>query len=202
MTGEELASLRALVASTRELMLAVGTTDLADDELDRLRAEVDSLTAKIGAVRRTHVVRAGFEAPGAAKVAGEVWHAFANNPFATPLELTYEGDTARATFVANALHEGPADCLHGGLAAHLMDCVLGTMMQASGRRSRTGTLDVRYLRPTPLNQPLELFGEITSSSGRRHLTRGTISHNREVTVEAKGLFVEIAPQRAQEDAPR
>lgn len=191
--ADDLTSLQALVASTRELMLAVGTTELPADELDRLRADIDELTAKIGAARRSHVVRAGFDAPGEAKAAGKPWRAFGNNPFATPLELTYDGDTARATFVANALHEGPADCLHGGIAAHLMDCVLGTMMQASGRRSRTGTLDVRYLRPTPLHQPLELFGEITHSSGRRHMTRGTISCAGQVTVEAKGLFVEVAP---------
>lgn len=192
MTGEDLASLRALVASTRELMLAVGTTDLPASELDELRDQVDVLTDKIGAVRRPHVVRASFEELGRAKAAGEVWRAFANNPFATPLNLIYEEDTARATFVAHALHEGPAGCLHGGIAAHLMDCVLGSMMQANGRRCRTGTLEVRYLRPTPLAVPLELFGEITSSNGRRHLTRGTISHGGEVTVEAKGFFVEVA----------
>ncbi|WP_235736418.1 PaaI family thioesterase [Nocardioides alcanivorans] len=136
-------------------------------------------------------MRAGFDAPGQARADGEVWHSFANNPLAIPLDMIFEGSSVRASLTANALHEGPPDCLHGGLAAHLMDGLLGTMMQANGYRCRTGTLDIRYLRPTPLDKPLELVGEITSSNGRRHVTRGTISHNGEVTVEAKGLFVEV-----------
>lgn len=197
----DLASLRQLVASTRELMLAVGTTELPGEELDALRGEVDALAAKIGAVRRSHVVRVGFDDPAKAKAEGTVWPSFANNPFAIPMEITFEGSTARATLTANALHEGPPSCLHGGLAAHLMDCLLGTMIQANGYRARTGTLDIRYVRPTPLDAPLELFGEIERSSGRKHIARGSIRHNGEVTVEASALFIEVAPQPAQE-SPR
>lgn len=202
MTRNQLDSLQELVVSTRELMLAVGTTELPSEELDSLRGEVDALAAKIGAARRAHVVRAGFEAPARAKVDGKVWHSFANNPFAIPMDLVFEDRTARATLRANALHEGPPGCLHGGLAAHVMDCILGTMIQANGYRARTGTLDIRYVRPTPLDAPLELFGEIERSSGRKHFARGTIRHNGEVTVEATALFVEVAPQQPQEDGSR
>ncbi|WP_110206846.1 PaaI family thioesterase [Nocardioides daejeonensis] len=186
------AAVGELVLSTRDLMLAVGTTELPPEEVAAARAEIDALAARLGVGRRDRVLRAGFDGPAKAKANGVPWRSFAYNPMAIPFDMTFEGTTARGRLEANAIHEGPADSLHGGYAAHLMDCVLGTMMQANGYRAVTGTLEIRYVRRTPLDQPLELFGEIVRSAGRKHTARGWISHDGEPTVEATGLFVEVA----------
>ncbi len=185
------AASKDLVAATRELMLAVGTTDLDTAELADAADELRAIAARLGERRRTRVTRTGFQGPQQAREQGVLWQSFVHNPMAIPLEILFEGDTARATFRPHALHEGPADSLHGGFSAHLMDSLLGTMMQARGARALTATLDVRYLRQVPLDQELELHAEVTNVSGRKHIATGWISHDGHKCVEARGLFVEV-----------
>lgn len=185
------AASKELVAATRELMLAAGTTEADVAGMRAATEELRALTARLGGHRRDRVRRTGFMGPQEARESGTPWQSFVHNPMAIPLQMHFEGDTARATFTPNALHEGPADSLHGGFSAHLMDSLLGTMMQARGVRALTATLDVRYLRRVPLDEELELFAEVTKVSGRKHLALGTISHDGQRCVEARGLFVEV-----------
>lgn len=180
-----------LVAATRELMLAAGTSDLDAAQLSTAAEQVRELARTLGERRRPRLVRAGFDGAAKAREQGVVWHSFVHNPMAIPLEMIFEGDTARASLLPNALHEGPPDHLHGGFAAHVLDCLLGTLMQARGHRALTSTLNLRYLRRTPLDEPLEVFAELTSSEGRRHVVEGWISHDGKRTVEARGLFVDL-----------
>lgn len=182
-----------LVAATRRLMLAAATTDVEPGELRAARQMLDRLADTLGRRTRERVVRAPFEGPEDSRAAGpeHPWTLFAHNPQGIPLTIEFGEDCARARLVANALHEGPHDSLHGGFGAHLMDCMLGTLMQARGKRALTATLDMRYLRRTPLDRPLELSSRIVVVSGRKTIAEGWIECDGVRTVEARGLFVEI-----------
>ncbi|MFD0452023.1 hotdog domain-containing protein [Rhodococcus aetherivorans] len=57
--------------------------------------------------------------------------------------------------------------MHGGFSAHLLDCMLGILMQARGSRSLTASLDLRYLRRTSLDEPLDLYSRIVEIEGRK-----------------------------------
>jgi acyl-coenzyme A thioesterase PaaI-like protein len=81
--------------------------------------------------------------------------------------------------------------VHGGYLAHLMDCMLGTLIQATGRRSVTGTLDLRYHARTPLDVPLELGARILATSGRKTTAEAWVEVDGARTVEARGLFIEL-----------
>ncbi len=185
------AASKDLVAVTRELMLAAGTTDIDVESMREATEQLRGLTARLGERRRNRVMRSGFQGPQQARESGVRWQSFVHHPMAIPLEILFVGDTARATFHPHALHEGPTDSLHGGFSAHLMDSLLGTMMQARGVRALTATLDLRYLRQVPLDQELELFAEVSSVSGRKHIATGWISHDGQRCVEARGLFIEV-----------
>lgn len=180
-----------LVAATRELMLAVGTTDAPVDDLAEATKAIASLADRLGADTRRRVLRTPFDLPAQVRAAGTAWHTYVINPFGIPLEIRFDGDRARATLVADALLEGPPEALHGGLSAHLMDCMLGGLVQSTGEMSVTGTLDLRYLSRAPLDVPLELGAEITGRSGRKIHARGWIEHDGVRCVEATGLFIRV-----------
>jgi len=59
----------------------------------------------------------------------------------------------------------------------------------------TGTLTVRYRRPTPIRKPLRLESALVSRDGRKITTRGAIYDGDDLTAEAEGIFIELVPER-------
>jgi acyl-coenzyme A thioesterase PaaI-like protein len=122
------------------------------------------------------------------------------NPVAPPVEVwgieTAEGRReirGRVTF--GYPYEGPPTCVHGGIIAALFDELLGAANVIAGKAAMTGTLTVRYRRPTPLLTPLDLEARCTGSRGRKVFTWGGIFHDGHVTAEVDGIFVELQPRR-------
>src|SRR3546814_12418635 len=83
------------------------------------------------------------------------WNTYALNPFGIPVRVTFDDETSRGSFVPGALHEGPPDSLHGGWSAHLMDCMLGGLVQATGARAVTATLELSYRHRVPLAREVD-----------------------------------------------
>ena len=79
------------------------------------------------------------------------------------------------------------------MVALLFDEILGNANLVAGRPGMTGTLTVRYRRPTPLMTPLELEARQVSVDGRKIHTEARISVNGEVTAEATAVFIEVPP---------
>ena len=68
--------------------------------------------------------------------------------------------------------------VHGGIIALLFDELLGMANVCTGVGGFTGTLSVRYERPTPLHGELELEGTVESVEGRKVTSVGTITPRR------------------------
>ena len=75
-------------------------------------------------------------------------------------------------------YEGPPTCVHGGVIAETFDEVLGAANMVAGHPGMTGTLTIRYRKPTPLRTPLRIEAPVPrAASGRkvrtwaRHLPR-------------------------------
>lgn len=205
----------ALVSALRDLNLAGATTTADADQLDRASADIVQLTRLLGKDTTARVVRSGMFEPQARAVVGVPLGVNVLNPALLVVSVAFDhetlgaagvaaiaeggdptGFTARAELTINALHEGPRDSVHGGISAFLMDCLLGVMVQATGIPCVTGTLDVRYLRRTPLDEPVVLTARITSMEGRKIYTEGEISDGQTRTVESKGLFITVAGAQA------
>lgn len=184
-----------LIAATRTLMLAAATTTADIDAIRAATASITEVAGVLSARPRSRALRPAFDGPARSReTGGQVpWTQFSHNPMGIPLAIHFGADDARARFVANALHEGPPDGVHGGFSAHLLDCMLGTLMQARGGRSVTASLELRYPRPTPLGEPLDLYSRIVDTVGRKTVAEGWIECNGERTVEARGTFVSIMP---------
>jgi acyl-coenzyme A thioesterase PaaI-like protein len=103
---------------------------------------------------------------------------------------------ATAEFFLNALYEGPPGMVHGGVLALVLDQIFGEAAAAGGVPGMTGTLKLRYRRPTPLGA-VSASAYVTSSAGIKTIVQGELrGADGEVTVEAEGLF--IVPKWARE----
>ena len=55
----------------------------------------------------------------------------------------------------------------------------------------TGTLTIKYRKPTPLYQPLQFEGRCVRVSGRKVFTEGACFHNGILTAQAEAIFVKV-----------
>jgi acyl-coenzyme A thioesterase PaaI-like protein len=92
-------------------------------------------------------------------------------------------------------YEGPPTCVHGGVIAELFDELLGTANIIADKAGMTGTLTVRYRKPTPLLTPLDLVARHTGSERRKSFAWAGIYHDGELTAEADGIFIVMEPGR-------
>jgi acyl-CoA thioesterase FadM len=62
----------------------------------------------------------------------------------------------------------------------------------------TGTLTIRYRRPTPLHTDLRFEGYLDRTEGRKKFTRGYLYAGEELTAEAEGIFISVDMTRIAE----
>jgi acyl-coenzyme A thioesterase PaaI-like protein len=118
------------------------------------------------------------------------------NPLAPPIVIAQSGErSAIATVNFGSAYEGPPSSLHGGFVAATFDEVLGFVQSLGGNPGMTGTLTVKYRRPTPLHTDLIIEAELVRIQGRKIFTEGRILANGMVTAEAEGLFISIGPSK-------
>ena len=77
------------------------------------------------------------------------------------------------------------------------DDLLGLMNTRLGQPGMTGTLSVKYRRPTPLYRELRMEAWIGKIEGRRVLAHGTLLDGDDLCAEAEGLFVALRPAAAE-----
>ena len=121
------------------------------------------------------------------------------NPLAPPVEVwAVEGEDGRRELRGRVTfgyqYEGPPTCVHGGVIAELFDELLGMSNILIGQGAMTGTLKIRYRRPTPLLAPLELVARNTGQEGRKIFAWGGIYYQGELTAEADGIFIHVPPE--------
>jgi acyl-coenzyme A thioesterase PaaI-like protein len=86
-------------------------------------------------------------------------------------------------------YEGPPGFVHGGVIAMLCDEMLGAANMMAGRPGITGTLTVRYRKPTPLESDLDLEARLVGQQGRKLRTWGGVSCEGILLAEVDGLFI-------------
>lgn len=192
--------LNRVAAALRRIGAVTIGQPLEDDALvpaaERLTAVADQLEAAAATSKRNR------KTPGQAGFPGvhpqdhfptSPMIGFAN-PISPPVEVwAVHGESGqreirgRVTF--DYPFEGPPTCVHGGVIAELFDELLGLSNILAGKGAMTGTLTVRYRRPTPLLAPLELAARHTGQDGRKVYAWGGLYHEGELTAEAEGVFI-------------
>ncbi|HVC71846.1 MAG TPA: PaaI family thioesterase [Acidimicrobiales bacterium] len=117
------------------------------------------------------------------------------NPVAPPVVVRAVDGVLYGEAWFDYQYEGPPTCVHGGVIAMVFDEMLGAANILSGNPGMTGTLTIRYRKPTPLLSALRLEAKFLRREGRKIFTSGTIHHGDDLTAEAEGIFIEMVPQR-------
>jgi acyl-coenzyme A thioesterase PaaI-like protein len=189
------AAARRLAYATRGVIHRLIGSEAPEDVLNRIAVRVEAAADELGEYRQRELHEEFAEAAMSADP-----HAFFErsplighgNPLAPPIELHIENGMVigRATF--GAAYEGPPGCVHGGYIAASFDDVLGLAQSMSGNGGMTGTLSIRYERPTPLLQPVTFEGELVGQERRKIFTKGVLKNPAgEVTARAEAVFISL-----------
>jgi acyl-coenzyme A thioesterase PaaI-like protein len=190
---------RRLSDAMRSLASLTVAAELDDDVVDEAADAVEAVAAKMEAAagpgKRPRRV------PNTAHPAQEFFPTSPiigmESPISPPVRVeVIRGDDGRFREIRGEVnfdfqYEGPPSCVHGGVIAEVFDEMLGAATIAAGNPGMTGTLTIRYRKPTPLRTDLRLEARLTGRSGRKIRAWGGIYDGETLTAEAEGIFIEV-----------
>lgn len=178
-----------LAASVRRLIDATIRTEVHHDVIADATARIDSVTAQLSTELMPGTFGQREIDDGQGIASGNVVIGV-RNPSAPPLVVHHEDDGSVWTeFNLGAAFEGPIGHVHGGVSALILDHVLGATAHRPGKPAYTGTLTLRYHKPTPLRQPLRADAWVDRIEGVKTFAAGQISGEAGVMVSAEGIFI-------------
>ena len=179
-----------LTQAVRELVDATIRSTVDDDEIRSVQKEVEALTARLRASQLDGPYGVRFGSTGRGRPWGNTVVGL-RNACAPPLVVEHDPSAngeVWADFHLGAAYEGPPGLAHGGVAAMILDQMLGEAASAGGKPGMTGTLTIRYHRGTPLGD-LRAEGWIDRVEGIKTFAKGHLKDAEGVTVEAEGTFI-------------
>ncbi|GAB05445.1 PaaI family thioesterase [Gordonia amarae] len=178
-----------LGAAVRELIDAAIRTEVDDDTIRETTTQISELAATLRTKQIDGAFGVRYNSNGVGMAWGNAVIGLANG-IAPPLTLSYppEGGS-RAEFTLGAPYEGPPGCVHGGISMMVLDAILGSAAARDEKAAYTGTITVRFLRPTLLFTPLTATAKVTERSGRKKIVQGSIADQHGDTVIAEGVFI-------------
>jgi acyl-coenzyme A thioesterase PaaI-like protein len=203
--GPRQAATRRVGAAMRQLMERLVGTAAPPEALERAATALEDIASELHFHDQHGRLYEGFaEAATAGRPAAFFdWSPIlgAANPLAPPLQIRTEEDRVVATGRFGSAYEGPPGCVHGGFIAAAFDDVLGLAQTLTGKTGMTGTLEIRYRRPTPLHTDLRFEAHPVAIDGRKLRVEGWCTapgppgEDDQLTAEAKGLFIQVPPER-------
>lgn len=192
-TGQRMA-LRKLAAALRKINEALIDMDAAEEDLLAAAASAEQFAVRLEATRKGHH-QWGFAesstAPSTRVMLDRSPVIGLGNPVAPPLSFRAEDGKVVGTGSFGMQYEGPPGHVHGGFVAAALDELLGMAQTLSGKSGMTGTLTVRYRRPTPLYKQLTFTAWVDRIEGRKIFTSGTIHDGETLCAEAEGVFISV-----------
>ena len=136
------------------------------------------------------------------------------NPDGLQIKSYWEGDEAVCLWRSQPKYHGWENVINGGILATLIDChCMGTALAAAYRaegrpmgsdpiyRYATGTITVRYLRPTPNDHPILLRAQVAEMSGRKAKLHCRVVVDGQITAEAQVVGIRVLEGQAVEGSP-
>ena len=197
MPTEELRT--AAAARLRSLNHEFTAHDADDDLLVDIAATAAELEARIGtAPRRDRLVLMqrrpegvimgglGFEDRA---VAGR------SNPTSVDLEVRFEGDEVVADVVLRRAFEGAPGRAHGGIVAAAFDDVTGFVIGKVQEPAFTGELTVRYVKPVPVDEHLEMRARLDGRERRKLFISAEARARTEIVATCRAIYITVDPSR-------
>ncbi|MFC2064149.1 PaaI family thioesterase [Chloroflexota bacterium] len=126
------------------------------------------------------------------------------NELGHQIKSFWDGEESICHFKPEPYHIAIPGFVYGGLIASLIDCHGTGTAAAAGYRAEgrdmdslppirflTASLHVDYLKPTPLNEILELRGKVEEMKGRKVVIQITVTVKETVTAKGKVVAVQV-----------
>jgi acyl-coenzyme A thioesterase PaaI-like protein len=117
-----------------------------------------------------------------------------NNPIGLKLKFVREGETVRADFIPDKLHQGWSGLLHGGILGLLLDEAQSNAAYATGNTCLTASITIRQRRPIKVTEPLVVTARVTKHHKRLIETEGQVCL-RDGTVVAESTAKQFVAER-------
>lgn len=127
-----------------------------------------------------------------------------DNHFGLQISSYWEGEEAVCIWNSEEKYQGWKGILNGGVLATLIDChTMGTAMAATYKtenrrlgsepeyRYATGTLTIKYLKPTSNLKAIELRAKVTEIKGRKVVMTCIAKSDGVVTAEADVIAIRV-----------
>ena len=197
--NDDWAAKRRLADALRDLTEQLVTTTVTADVLNDLTAAIHAQSAKLAEHsnilgRTAYLDETDTDYGSMASIGYELNPLDGRcNPIAAPMKVWIDDAEQIAYGEANMgwAYEGPPNSVHGGFVAALFDQFLGVAQKITGQPGVTGTLSIRYLKPTPLNTDLKFVGKLKSVQGRKNVLTAEIWADDVKTATCEGLFIRI-----------
>ena len=191
-SAEDVERLRALyeplAQSVRELIDATVRTQADAATVAAAKSEIDSATARLRQKQLDGSFGVRYLASGERMAWGNAVIGI-RNPIAPPLEIHHDASgKSFCDFHLGAAYEGPPGHVHGGVAALILDHLLGEAASDGINPRLTGTISLRYVRATRLGH-LHAEAMTTRIDGVKTFAAGHLADEEGVTVEAEGVFI-------------
>jgi acyl-coenzyme A thioesterase PaaI-like protein len=120
------------------------------------------------------------------------------------IKTFWDGEETLTTFTPKPYHTAVPGYVYGGLLASLIDChATGSAAAAMYRKENremgtepsfrflTGTLNVKYLKPTPIDCTLQIRGRISSIEGKKVTVSVDVIANGIKTVQGEVVAIQV-----------
>jgi acyl-coenzyme A thioesterase PaaI-like protein len=135
------------------------------------------------------------------------WGCGPENPLGLRIKSYPDGDETVCRFQPRPEHmAGPTHVVNGGIIAAVIDChcvctAIADAYRAAGRPLGsapllwcvTASLNVEYLAPTPIAEPMELRARVVEVKGRRRVVACSVRSAGQERARAELLAVEVPP---------
>lgn len=184
-----------LAAATRALNEKLVSTDIHPEMADALTGKIEHLTAELSQIQQIEglidMAKLG-ERGTIDNVMGElVAMAGRSHPCSPELFWQEKPNLITGSVTFSQAFEGPPGHVHGGWVAGILDHLMGMTHVRTGHPGMTGGLSVRYLKPTPLNQLIEVRAQATELDERRTEVAATMRFGDTTTATAEAIFVRV-----------
>ena len=184
-----------LASATRALNEKLVSTDIDPELAAALTEKIEGLAAELSqALQVTGLVDMAKRGQRGTidDVMGELVSVGGRSHPCSP-ELRWQEASNRITGTVkfSQAFEGPPGHVHGGWVAGVLDHLMGMTHVRTGHPGMTGGLSVRYLKPTPLNQVIEVSAQATELDDKRTEVKAEMRFGETTTAKAEAIFVRV-----------
>ena len=189
------AAARRVGTVMRQLIERLVATEAPAESMEAAADQLEQVAAALAGYPRGRI----FEGFAESSTSGNPGAFFDNspvlglaNPLAPPVYPKVENGIVIGEVTWGSAYEGPPGCVHGGYVAAAFDEILGLAQSLGGVPGMTGTLTIRYRRPTPLHTLMRFEGQLDRVEGRKIFCTGQLfAPDGQLTAESDGVFIRV-----------